>query len=236
MGPAVKRLFARGSPFGVALLIGCAQSSTELPSARPPSTMRTFGVASAPSDDNWLRVPPAPRSAGPVPLPDVIERHLTSGVRVLVAERNDFPSVALAFVLAYGTCEEAAAAQVFAQALGSTRERARSDNLMALRDLGVVQKASALDGAIVLEAVLPSPALPSAMAVLAPMFFAPTPSNADLADARRRIDERYAKRETRPESLARRAFYGALFGLREPAPSSSIRARSQLCRMPPSER
>ena len=72
--------------------------------------------------------------------PKITEAKLKNGLRVLVVERHDFPSVSLAFVLDRGICDGGAAAAIYGRALGSSPGRDRNDNYVYLHAVAALPR------------------------------------------------------------------------------------------------
>jgi zinc protease len=173
---------------------------------------RTFVPRPAPSDDAWLRTPPPPLPMRPLSQPVLQERRLTNGIRVLVAERHDFPSVGLAFVLDRGTCDGGAAASIFGHAFGSSPDQSRYENFNYLDFVAApVWEYVGVDS-IVLSTVVFPPLLTSAMSRLAPMFLAPGLSREDLTSAHDALAKRLDIAGSRQHRLADRLLRQSLFG------------------------
>ncbi|MBX3202143.1 MAG: insulinase family protein [Labilithrix sp.] len=197
------------------LALGCAPGARkdgERPDAvvgRVRAPPQVFGRA--PEDASWLRAPPPPLAPRPLAEPPVVERRLSNGVRVLVSERREFPSVGLAFALDRGVCDGGAAATLYALGLGGSPGRTRSDNFGYLYRLGVDHHVRVTDDAVIVGASAFPPLLASAISRLAPLFFAPALAPEDVARARARWNARLTS-EPRSVRLADRALRTALFG------------------------
>jgi len=142
----------------------------------------------------------------------VAERRLANGARVLVVERHEFPSVALAFVLDRGVCDSGAAAAIYSLAFGSSTSEGRSESLSYLHYIGAPPWMSVSDDYMTLTSTVLSPLLSSALSRLAPMFFSPGVSADDLSYARSRWRDILSVAGTRPRRLATRVLRESLFG------------------------
>ncbi|MBX3206372.1 MAG: insulinase family protein [Labilithrix sp.] len=165
----------------------------------------------APEDASWLRALPPPLAPRPLTEPPIVERRLSNGVRVLVSERHEFPSVGLAFALDRGVCDGGAAAALYALGLGGSPDRTWSENLGYLYRLAVAHRVEVSDDAVILGASAFPPLLASAISRLAPLFFAPVLASEDLARSRSRWSARLSP-ESRGSRLAERELREALFG------------------------
>lgn len=201
------------------LLVGCSgtaslgeRNARVSAPGRPPRGHLQFTEAS--SDDDWLRTPPPPLPLLPSQSTEVLERRLTNGVRVLLVQRDDFPSVALTFVLDRGICDGAMAAALYAHALGGSPGNTRNENFTYLHHVGVSLRWYASEDAIVAHTTVLPPLVPSALSRIVPMFLAPDLAADDLDAARRRLKKDLTLEGGLEERLAERALRRSLFGPR----------------------
>jgi zinc protease len=148
---------------------------------------RAVTVAPGDADDEAFREkPPAAFARRKRTLIAPTEARLSNGVRVVMIERHDFPTIATVFVLGRGAyAAPPAVASVYANAItGTSRLYKSRDAWEYLRFVGANVAASAQPGAIYLHATSLSPFLRSALSRAAPMFAAPALTGDDLDRAR----------------------------------------------------
>jgi len=171
------------------------------------------------------RTPAGPRPLPPlgatreVPLPDVAERTLPSGLRVLVAHRPGVPLAELRLRVPFAgpsaTADpvHAATAELLAETLLTgtpTRDRVGIDDALAAvgGDLGVNVDPERLQlgGSALVEG------LPVVLGVLGEVLTAATHPDAEVARERDRLVERIAVARAQPDTIAREALQRRRFG------------------------
>jgi zinc protease len=150
-----------------------------------------------------------------VPLPDVEERTLDSGLRVLAAHRPGVPMVELRLRVPFAgdSPEHPAVAELLSSTLlagTATRDRVRIDDEMAAvgADLGVSVDPERLQigGSGLADG------LPDLLAVLADVLTAATHPDAEVARERERLVERLSVARAQPRTIAREALQRKRFG------------------------
>ncbi len=150
-----------------------------------------------------------------VPLPDVEERLLSSGLRVLVAHRTGIPMVELRLRVPFGgdAPEHPAVAELLAETLLTgtlTRDRVAIDDELAAvgADLGVTVDPERL----LLSGSGLAAGLPDVLGVLADVLTAATHPDAEVARERGRLAERITMARAQPRTIAREALQRKRFG------------------------
>lgn len=199
-----------------ALSVACSSSRAAQSSdvvSRRASRARTFTPSAAPTDERWLRTPPPAMPMRELDSLPVVERKLANGLRVLVAERHDFPSIGLAFVLQRGVCDGGGAAELYVRAFGGSPGHSQDDNFSYLRYVAALpDRELTEDSFIVAVNVLP-PLLHSVVSRLGPMVLGSELASGDLEYARRSLKNVLATEAATSKSRhARRALRESLFG------------------------
>ncbi len=156
--------------------------------------------------------PSAPTKPPPAqPLP--VEVKLSNGIRVLMLERHDFPSISAVMVLDRGaSAAPPGVAELYASALlGSSTEYKSKDAFQYLTFVGAEVFETATRDAVTLQLTALSPLFISALSRAAPMFTSPSLDGDDLDDARTQLAARHARADTAPADVAHDALFAAVF-------------------------
>lgn len=198
------------------LVCGCGggrafKAAASLSEGRP---VRVFTAVPAELDDEPFRAtPPARTSDKARPLPSPAEVHLSNGVRVVMLERHDFPSISMAFVLDRGAAAAPpGVAALYAEALtGTSAEYKSGEAWEYLSFVGGSVATYAWRDATMLQVTAVTPLFVSALSRAAPMFTNPELESDDLEDARTQLAARQAENGEEPSDVAHDALYAAVF-------------------------
>jgi zinc protease len=174
-------------------------------------------------------VPPPPLPAGDLAFPDVVERTLANGARVLVVPHHEVPFVTVTLVVPGGSVADPpgreGAAELLAGLLGSgTATRSKADLVDALDVLGAELDASAAEDWITVSLAALTPALPAALELMADVALHPAFPEEELEALRSGMLSALRARQGSPAALASRALTRHLYGShaygRLPTPAS----------------
>jgi zinc protease len=180
---------------------------------RVAQSARPFQPTTAPSnDEEWLRTVPPPLPARPFTSHPMVEKKLSNGIRVLLMERHDFPSVGIALVLDRGTCDSGAASGIYGLALGGSPGILSRENEEYLHQIAAPFQVFVGDDYMAISTAVLPPLAYSALSRLIPIFLAPDFAGTDIDRARRRRRDILASVGVRQEQLAERALRQSLFG------------------------
>ncbi|MDB4937297.1 MAG: Zinc protease [Labilithrix sp.] len=154
------------------------------------------------------RIPSKPRAAS---LPT--EARLSNGIRVVMLERHDFPSISAVLVLDRGaTAGGPGVAALYSEAMtGSSTEYKSNEAWQYLSFVGgSVSNETWRDG-LALQVTALSPLFVSALSRAAPMFTSPALDGDDLDEARTHLAAAAASNDEDPGDVAYDALYAAVF-------------------------
>jgi zinc protease len=219
-GRAVQRCLGGATALlGILLSTGACGRGRPFKDAETLSEWRPAQLATARVNDGdgAFRATPPPRvavKAHPGTLPT--EVRLSNGVRVVLLERHDFPSVSAVLSFDRGAAAgPPGVATLYSEAmLGSSTEYKASEAYEYLRFVGGSVNNATWRDAVVLEVTALSPLFVSALSRAAPMFVSPELDGDDVDDARTRLAAMHAGEDTEPADVAHDALYAEIF----PAP------------------
>lgn len=203
-------------PFAVAFLAVACGGGRDF---RPPATLsegRPARTAAPGADlaDEEFRATPPPRTAAKVrTLPDPTEVRLSNGIRVVMLERHDFPSISMVLVLDRGAAAAApGVAQLYAEALTqSSTEYKAGEAWQYFQFVGASVTGEAWRDATVLQVSAVTPLFVSALSRAAPMFTSPKLDSDELDEERAQIAARDARDHDDPSDIAYDALYASVF-------------------------
>jgi zinc protease len=172
-------------------------------------------VAPAAADDDAFRSTPPSRIATkprpPASMPT--EVRLSNGIRVVMLERHDFPSISAVLVLDRGSAAAApGVAALYAQVMsGSSTEYKKKDAWEYLDFVGGTLHRETWRDGLLLQVTALSPLFVSALSRAAPMFTSPALDGDDLDEARTHIAAVNATKDEDPGDVASDALYATLF-------------------------
>jgi zinc protease len=187
------------------------------------------GVA-APEDESFRGTPPARAAAqrpkqGQAPT----EVRLSNGIRVVMLERHDFPTVSAVLVLDRGsTSGPPGVGALYSEAMtGSSTEYKSQEAYQYLNYVGASVGNHTWRDGISLQITALSPLFVSALTRAAPMFTSPALDGDSIDDARTHLAAESASQDEDPASVAYDALYAELFPAPHPygTPVSGARAR-----------
>lgn len=195
-----------------------------------PSREVAAGEAETP-DEPFRETPPARGSATPRPLPTPVEARLSNGVRVVMLERHDFPSISMVLVLDRGAAAAPpGVASLYAQALtGSSAEYKAGEAWQYLAFVGGSVTTGAGRDTTSLQVTALTPLFFSALSRAAPMFTQPELDGDDLEEARTHLAAEQAEEGEDPSDVANDALYATIFPAPHPygVPVSGVPARGK---------
>lgn len=186
--------------------------------------------AAAPEDDSFRATPPA-RLASQKPKQGSAptEVRLSNGVRVVMLERHDFPTVSAVLVLDRGsTAGPPGVGALYSEAMtGSSTEYKSQEAYQYLNYVGASVGNHTWRDGISLQVTALSPLFVSALTRAAPMFTSPALDGDSIDDARTHLAAERASQDEDPASVAYDALYAELFPAPHPygTPVSGERAR-----------
>jgi predicted Zn-dependent peptidase len=199
----------------LALVAACGGRSFKEPRTlaewRPTRPVTNAGAA--PEDDSFRATPPERTAARSRPVVLPTEVRLSNGVRIVMLERHDFPSVSAVLVLDRGaTAGAPGVAALYSEAMtGSSREYAKVEAWQYLDYVGgTVQNHTWRDG-VALQVTALSPLFVSALTRAAPMFTSPLLDGDDIDEARTQLAAESANEDEDPSAVAYDALYAELF-------------------------
>ncbi|MEA2751471.1 MAG: zinc protease [Myxococcales bacterium] len=179
-----------------------------------PTRRTTTPAATDDAAEAFRATPPArtPSRAAQAPVLPT-EVRLSNGIRVVMLERHDFPSISAVLVLDHGAASAGpGVAQLYSEAmLGSSNEYKSTEAWQYLGFVGGVVNNETWFDAIGLQITALSPLFVSAMSRAAPMFTAPSLDGDDLDEARTHLAAEHASADEDPADVARDALYAAVF-------------------------
>jgi zinc protease len=214
----VRTLAAAVAPFGLLLCTGACGGGRPFKQPATLSEWRPGRTATAPeaNDDasEAFRAAPPPRIAAktrPMTLPT--EGRLSNGIRVVLLERHDFPSISAVLVLDRGAAAGGpGVAALYSEALtGSSTEYKSTEAHQYLNFVGGSVRNATWRDAVTLQVTALSPLFVSALSRAAPMFTSPALDGDDLDDARTHLAAALAQEDEDPADVAHDALYAAVF-------------------------
>ncbi len=189
---------------------------------RPPPMLAEYRpvrrtTTPAASDDatEAFRATPPGRAAERAPHAAALptEMRLSNGIRVVMLERHDFPSISAVLVLDRGAAAASPGlAELYSDAmLGSSTEYKATEAWQYLGFVGASVSNHTWFDAVGLEITALSPLFHSALSRAAPMFTSPSLDGDDLDDARTHLAAEHAQADADPADVARDAVYAAVF-------------------------
>jgi zinc protease len=186
-----------------------ATSLTEYRPTRAATTTTIDDAAEA------FRATPPARAATkpPPPQPLPTEVRLSNGIRVVMLERHDFPSISAVLVLDRGASAAGpGVAQLYSTALlGTSNEYKSKEAFQYLNFVGAEVIPRTGRDAITLQVTALSPLFVSALSRAAPMFTAPSLDGDEIDEARTQLAAMHARADTNPVEVAHDALYAAIF-------------------------
>jgi zinc protease len=175
------------------------------------------GAAPAPASDDAseaFRATPPPRIAAKArAMPPPSELRLSNGIRVVLLERHDFPSISAVLVLDRGAAAAGpGVASLYSEAMtGSSTEYKSTEAYQYLSFVGGTVRSSAWRDGVTLQVTALSPLFVSALSRAAPMFTSPALDGDDIDEARTHIAAALAQEDEDPSDVANDALYAAVF-------------------------
>jgi zinc protease len=187
-----------------------------------PARRTTTPAAADDAAEAFRATPPAPararadEKAHAPALPSEIR--LSNGIRVVMLERHDFPSISAVLVLDRGAAAASPGlAELYSEAmLGSSSEYTSTEAWQYLGFVGASVSNHTWFDAIGLEITSLSPLFHSALSRAAPMFTSPSLDGDDLDEARTHLAAEHAQADADPADVARDAVYAAVFAAPHP--------------------
>lgn len=159
------------------------------------------------------------------------EVRLSNGIRVVMLERHDFPSISAVLVLDRdSTAGAPGVAALYAEGLtGDSDEYKSREAWQYLGFVGGTATSSVWHDATALQVTALTPLFVSALSRAAPMFTVPSFSGDDLDDARTHLAAEQAEKGEDPADIAHDALHAAVFPPPHPyaVPVSGERARQR---------
>jgi zinc protease len=214
------------------LLVGCeggrAFKSSRTIAEWHPSRPVT-NAAADPEGDSFRATPPPPVASRPRPESLPTEARLSNGIRVVMLERHDFPSIAAVLVLDRGaTAGAPGVAALYSEAMiRSSSEYTANEAWQYFQFVGASVANQTWRDGIALQVSALSPLFVSALTRAAPMFTSPAFGGDDIDEARTHLAAERASRDEDPSDVAYDALYAAIFPPPHPygTPVSGERAR-----------
>jgi len=201
-----------------ALTFACGMPGATIPAATAPvgegRPSRPVQMPEGDATDSELRaVPPGPLPVKARAIPMPTEARLSNGVRVVLLERHDFPSVSTTFVLDGGAAvAPPGIAAAYADAMfGSSSEYKGGEAWEYLRFVGASMRAAATPDAVVLQTTALTPLIVSALSRSAPMFTSPLLETEDVESAWTRVLAARSAAAESPAELADEELRAAVF-------------------------
>ena len=192
-------------------------------------TRAVTNAEAAPEDDAFRSTPPARAASRPQRAALPTEVRLSNGIRVVMLERHDFPTVSAVLVLDRGAAAGSpGVAALYSEAMtGSSTEYKSQEAWQYLNYVGgSVGNQTWRDG-IALQITALSPLFVSALTRGAPMFTSPALDGDDIDDARTHLAAESASEDEDPSTVAYDALCAEIFPPPHPygTPVSGERAR-----------
>ena len=186
-----------------------------------PVRRTTAPAATDDAAEAFRASPPAPaRAAERAPRAPALpsEVRLSNGIRVVMLERHDFPSISAVLVLDRGAAAGSPGlAELYSEAmLGSSSEYTATEAWQYLGFVGGNVSNHTWFDAVGLEITALSPLFHSALSRATPMFTSPSLDGDDLDEARTHLAAKHARADADPADVARDAVYAAVFAAPHP--------------------
>jgi zinc protease len=198
-----------------------------LDEGRPARAVLT--TQGAPADESFRATPPAHAAVASRRLPAPVETTLSNGVRVVMLERHDYPSISMVFVLDRGAAAAPpGVATLYASALtGNSAEYEAAEAWQYLDFVGGTIGTATRRDSITMQVTALTPLFVSALSRAAPMFTSPELDGDDLEEARTHLAAERAEEDADPSGIASDALYAAIFPAPHPygVPVSGVSAR-----------
>lgn len=183
------------------------------------------------ADEAFRHTPPPTVASKARPQPAPIEARLSNGVRVVMLEKHDFPSISMVLVLDRGAAAAPpGVAALYASTLtGSSAEYPAGEAWQYLAFVGGSVRTRVGRDATTLQVTALTPLFVSALSRAAPMFTKPELDGDDLEDARTELAAGQAEEAEGPAEIASNALYAAVFPPPHPygVPVSGLAARAR---------
>ncbi len=180
-------------------------------------------------DEPFRAAPPPPVASKLRALANPIEVRLSNGIRVVMLERHDFPSISMVFVLERGAAAAPpGVATLYADALTQSSEEYKAGEAWQyLQFVGASIDGDAWRDAVVLQFTAVTPLFVSALSRAAPMFTNPKLDGDELDEERTQLAARTARDKDDPSEIAYDAVYASVFPSHPyGVPISGARART----------
>ena len=164
-------------------------------------------------DEPFRSEPPARIATKPRPLTLPTEARLSNGVRVIMLERHDFPSISAVLVLDRGAVAAGpGVAALYGRAfLGASSAYPRDEAWRYLAFVGASVTGQVSFDAVTMQITALTPLFNSALSRAAPMFVSPALETADLDDARTHLAADRAHAADDPAVVASQALFASVF-------------------------
>lgn len=164
-------------------------------------------------DEPFRSEPPDRSATKPRPLATPTEARLSNGVRVLMLERHDFPSISAVLVLDRGAVAAGpGVAALYGRAfLGASAAYPRDEAARYLTFVGASLSARVSFDAVTMQITALTPLFTSALSRAAPMFVSPALETDDLEDARTHLAADRAREAESPAVIASEALFASVF-------------------------
>lgn len=175
---------------------------------------RTPAMPESVLEDEPFRAKPPERIAAKArPLPTPTEIRLSNGIRVVLLERHDFPSISAVMFLDRGsTAAGPGVAALYSETLtGSSDEYKSTEAWQYLAFVGGTVNTYPWYDGTALQVTALTPLFVSALSRAAPMFTSPALDGDDLDDARTHLAAQHASSGEDPAEVASDALYAAVF-------------------------
>jgi predicted Zn-dependent peptidase len=176
-------------------------------------TRPTTATPAADGDDAFRSTPP-PRIATKARTATMpTEARLSNGIRVVMLERHDFPSISAVLLLDRGaTAGAPGVAALYSEAMtGSSSEYKSTEAWQYLSFVGGTVSNDTWRDAVTLQVSALSPLFVSALSRAAPMFTSPALDGDDIDEARTHLEAASASKDEDPSDVAYDALYATVF-------------------------